>query len=125
MHTGNLALLMIIIVSLGLIAMIFGIVYLRNKERMAMIERGMEPDNSLPAQRRSNPAFSLTFGLLLIGSGLGLFIAFMLNQWVFTDHGRIVDSPAVYFSMIAIFGGLGLFVSYLIETKKNKVVKEL
>lgn len=112
-----------ILVPLGLFALIFGIFYLRNKERMAMIERGMELNINLP-KRQSNPAFSLTFGLLLIGSGLGLFIAYMLNQWVFTDHGRIVDSPAVYFALIAIFGGLGLFISYLIE-RKNEQKKDL
>ena len=83
-----------------------------------MIERGMDPRTDLPKQRQSNPAFSLTLGLLLIGSGLGLFIAFMLNQWVFTDHG--IDSDAVYFALIAIFGGLGLFTAYLIEKKANQ-----
>lgn len=119
MSPAQLGVLIPMIISVGLFALIFGIFYLRNKERMAMIERGMEPNINLP-KRQSNPAFSLTFGLLLIGSGLGLFIAYMLNQWVFTDHGRIVDSPAVYFALIAIFGGLGLFISYLIERKANQ-----
>jgi len=116
MDTGNLALLMIIIVSLGLLAMIFGIFYLRNKERMAMIERGMEPDNNLPAQRRSNPAFSLTFGLLLIGSGLGLFIAYMINHYALSDE----ENPAIFFSLIAFFGGIGLLTSYFIEKRANR-----
>lgn len=119
MDANQLAVFIPIITSIGLFLLIFGIHYLRNKERMAMIERGMEPNINLP-KRQSNPAFSLTFGLLLIGSGLGLFIAYMLNQWVFTDHGRIVDSPAVYFALIAIFGGLGLFISYLIERKTSQ-----
>ena len=119
---NNVALLIPILVPSGMFALIFGIFYLKNKERMAMIERGMDPRTDLPKPRQSNPA--LTFGLLLIGSGLGLFLAFMLNQWVFTDHGRIVDSPAVYFALIAVFGGLGLFTAYLIE-KKSSQKKEL
>ena len=118
MDQNQLALLIPILVSLGLFALIFGITYLRNRERMSMIERGMDPRTDLPKQRQNNPAFTLTLGLLLIGSGLGLFIAFMLNQWVFTDHG--IDSDAVYFGLIAIFGGLGLFISYLIEKKANQ-----
>lgn len=119
MSPAQLGVLIPIIISVGLFALIFGIFYLRNKERMAMIERGMEPNINLP-KRQSNPAFSLTFGLLLIGSGLGLFIAHMLNQWVFTDHGRIVNYPAVYFALIAIFGGLGLLISYFIERNANQ-----
>ncbi|MEX8547712.1 MAG: DUF6249 domain-containing protein [Mucilaginibacter sp.] len=115
---NNIALLIPILVPLGLFAMIFGIYHLKNKERMTMIERGMDPNADLPKQRQSNPAFTLTFGLLLIGSGLGLFIAFMLNQWVFTDRG--IDSDAVYFGLIAIFGGIGLLISYFIENKANK-----
>ena len=119
MDTGNLALLMIIIVSLALFVMIFGIMYLRNKERMAMIERGMSPETELPKPRPGNSSINLTFGLLMIGSGLGLFIAYILDYFVFRNQG-ILDSPAVYFALIAIFGGLGLFISYLIENKANK-----
>src|SRR5579875_2678524 len=102
MSQSQLALLIPILVPLALFALIFGIIYLRNKERMAMIERGMEPDNRSPRQRQSNPAFSLTFGLLLIGSGFGLFIAYLMDYFAF----RMDSNPAIYFSMIAFFGGL-------------------
>ncbi len=118
MDTGNLALLMVILVSLGLFVLIFGIVYLRNKERMAMIERGIEPNNELNKvyPKRDNSSFNLTSGLLLIGSGLGLFIAYMINHYALSD----AENPAIFFSLIAIFGGLGLLISYLIENKANK-----
>jgi len=111
-----------ILVPLGLFALIFGIFYLRNKERMAMIERGMDPLSDLPKQRQSNPAFTLTFGLLLIGSGLGLFLAYLLDNFVAYNYRA--TNPALYFSLIAIFGGLGLFTSYLME-KKSDQKKEL
>lgn len=115
MDTGNLALLMIIIVSLGLFAMIFGIFYLRNKESMAMIERGMDPVTELP-KKRDNRSFNLTFGLLMIGSGLGLFIAYMINHFALGDS----DNPAIFFSLIAVFGGIGLLISYFIENKASQ-----
>ena len=124
MDTGNLALLMIIIVSLGLFVMVYGIVYLKSRERMAMIERGMEPQTSLPKQKQVNPAFSLTFGLLLIGSGLGLLIAFLMDQMAFSNANRYIDTTALYFALIAVFGGLGLFISYLLE-RKNEQKKDL
>ena len=114
MNNGNLALLIPIILSVGLFALIFGIYYLRNRERMAMIERGMEPHSGLPKQRQSNPAFTLTFGLLLIGSGLGLFIAWLIATFI------VIYNSALYISLIAIFGGLGLFTAYLIESKSNR-----
>lgn len=85
---------------------------------MAMIERGMEPNLDLPKQRQSNPAFTLTFGLLLIGAGLGLFIAYVMDIFVFYNHR--ISNPALYFSLIAIFGGSGLFLAYLIEKKANQ-----
>src|SRR5579872_1647719 len=105
MDTANLGVIMVIIVSLGLCAMIFGIVYLSRRERMAMIERGMDPRRYKQA---SAPFSTLKWGLLLIGAGTGLFLAFLLDRLAFkTDYYD--GNPAIYFSMIAIFGGLGLF----------------
>jgi len=104
--------LMIILVNLGLFAMIFGIVYLNKRERMAMIERGMDPRRYKP---QSAPYQNLKWGLLLIGAGLGLFIAAILDKTLFKSMN---DNEAFYFSLIAIFGGLGLFISYLIEKRE-------
>ncbi|RCH53797.1 hypothetical protein DJ568_16300 [Mucilaginibacter hurinus] len=107
-----LGILVPILVPLGLFAMIFGIFYVRNKERMAMIERGMDPRDVKP---QSAPYQNLKWGLLLIGAGLGLFLAAILDNMAFDG-----DAPtaAIYFSLIAIFGGLGLFISYRIEKKE-------
>jgi hypothetical protein len=92
---------------------IFGIVYLYKRERMAMIERGMDPRRY---KAQSAPFQNLKWGLLLIGSGLGLFFAYLLDRTAFGNDG---DNEAIYFSLIAVFGGLGLFVSYLIEKKET------
>ncbi len=99
-------------------AVIFGLRYMTNKERMAMIEKGMDV-GAIKAQPQ--PYKVLKWGLLLIGAGLGLFIAFTLDHTVFksTDDWGRDDNVAIYFSMIAVFGGLGLFVSYLIEKKET------
>jgi Domain of unknown function (DUF6249) len=99
-------------------AAIFGLRYMANKERMAMIEKGMEiSSNKAPSQ----PYKNLKWGLLLIGAGLGLFLAFVLDNSVFNnaDQWGNKNNEAIYFSLIAIFGGLGLFVSYLIEKKET------
>ncbi len=105
--------LIAILVPLGLFAMIFGIVYLHKREKMAMIERGMDPRRYKP---QSAPYQNLKWGLLLIGAGLGLFLASILDRTVFAD--TMSDNEAIYFSLIAIFGGIGLFLSYRIEKKE-------
>src|SRR3954468_723874 len=102
-----------ILVPLGFFAMVFGIIYIRNREKMAMIERGMDP-RSYRAQPA--PYQNLKWGLLLIGAGLGLFLAYLLDNTVFTSNHN--DNEAVYFGLIAIFGGLGLVLSYRIEKKE-------
>ena len=99
-----------IIISLGFFAMIFGAVYLWRRERMAMIERGMNPRIDLP-----KPHSTLRIGLLLIGAGLGLFIAYLLDRTVFSHSED--DNVAIYFALIAIFGGLGLYISYTMDMK--------
>lgn len=91
--------------------MIFGIRYLISKEKMAMIERGINPTEGQSAPK---PFISLKYGLLMVGLGLGLLIA------LFTVFVAKIDEDngvAVYFGCIAIFGGLGLITSYLIEKK--------
>jgi hypothetical protein len=113
MDTGNLAILCGIIVSLGLFALIFSIFYLYKREKMAMIERGMDPRVYKP---QSAPYQTLKWGMLMMGAGLGLFIAFVLDHRVFTDDGHAFP---IYLSMIGLFGGLGLFISFLMEKKQT------
>ena len=116
MNAGVIGVMIPMVVSIGMFALIFGIVYLRNREKMAMIERGMNPGVDFKPVNRN---FVLTWGCLLIGSGLGLFLAYILDNTLYFARENH-DNPAIYFSLIAIFGGAGLFVSYLIEKKDNK-----
>lgn len=110
----------------GGFAMIFGIVYLKTRQNLAMIEKGMNPKEFA---NRPAPYKNLKWALLLIGAGAGLLLAYLLDEYVlqhtysqYTSGGnvykdRIDDNPAIYFSLIAIGGGLGLFGSYRIERK--------
>jgi hypothetical protein len=106
---------------IGAFAMIFGIRHLTNKEKMAMIERGIDPglQKSTP-----KPFLSLKFGLLLVGLGLGLLIAMITANAMFGDfksgmgmHNHEDEQAALYFGCIGIFGGLGLITSYFVEKK--------
>ena len=99
-----------ILVPLTFCALIFGIVYLYKKENLAMIEKGMNPKDSY---NRPAPFRSLKWGLLLLGAGVGLLIAFFVD----INLPYRVEPAGVYFALIAIGGGLGLVGSYFVEKK--------
>ena len=103
-------LLIPILVPLGAFAMVFGIIYLRTRENMAMIEKGMNPKEHA---NRPAPFRSLKSGLLFLGAGIGLFLAYIIDHNMSGD-----DHQAIYFSLIAIGGGLGLIGSYAVEKKE-------
>lgn len=113
MRPDQLGIMWLIISSVTLLATVFGIRYLRNKENMALIEKGIDPKLS---ENRPAPYRSLKNGLLLLGSGAGLLIAYMLDSYVLPQK----DTNAfVYFALIAIGGGIGLIYSHKIEKKET------
>ncbi|MDQ8005100.1 MAG: DUF6249 domain-containing protein [Pedobacter sp.] len=109
--------LVAITMFVGAFALVFGIRYLINKEKMAMIERGIDPGVKKSTPK---PFISLKFGLLMVGIGLGLLVSLFTVRGLFgndmtnAEEGQAV---AVYFGSIFIFGGLGLISSYVIEKK--------
>lgn len=109
---GALGIMLPIIITLGAFVMI---VYLRkfdNIERMAIIEKGLDP-KLFKKDKASTPSPVLRWALLLIGAGFGLLMGYVLDE-----EFRMDD--AGYFSMLMICGGLGLLLAYVIEEKKAK-----
>jgi len=104
-----------ILVPIAVFAMIFGIVYVivtaRNRERMALIEKGADP-KLFESIKTSSKTRLLKWGLLLVGVGIGCFIAEML-----VNSG--MNEETIYPAMICIFGGAGLLVAYKMEPKSN------
>lgn len=119
MGQNVVVLLVPIIGTIAICAMVFGIRYLINREKMAMIERGISP----VAEKKQNYSLLLAFGLLFIGFGLGLFFSFLITNTIFPNLSD-ENATAVYFSMIFIFGGLGLTTSYLVSEKKAREKRE-
>ena len=99
-----------ILIPLSFFAMVFGVVYLFKKENLAMIEKGMNPKDKL---FRPAPFRSLKWGLLLLGAGMGLLIAFFIDL----NLPYRVEPVGIYFALIAMGGGLGLIGSYFVEKK--------
>jgi hypothetical protein len=122
MQPEQLVFLWLILMSLGICAMVFGIRYMQNRENMAMIEKGLDPKIK-PLKPRPAPFRNLKWGLLLVGAGIGLFIAYLLDNTALyrvghDSFGANGANVAIYFALIAIGGGLGLISSYRIEKKE-------
>ena len=87
----------------------------RNRERMAMIEKDVNPKD-FTNPRSPNPYGILKWGMLLVGLGFGLFIGSLLEAYT-----QIEEEPA-YFASALFFGGLGLVTAFLIT--RNAETKE-
>ncbi len=85
----------------------------RARERLALIEKGMDP---LLADKK-NPLTSiynaLLWGFLLTGVGLGIFIGYVLakaNGW---------DLEVMKNALAAVFGGIGLLCYYVFRLRQQ------
>ena len=104
-----------LLVSLAAFAGIFGIVYVflmtRNRERMSMLEKGVDPSRF--TSKNNSALQTLKLGMLCVGIAVGILIGHLLyrNNWL--------DESVAYLSMIFLFGGVSLILNFILE-KKNK-----
>ena len=97
-------------------AIIFGFAYatlnlfVRKKERMLLIEKGIDAPSFNAQPKRG--ILALKLGLLFIGVAIGMIVGAILTETT-TLH-----EEAAYFSMIFLFGGIGLVVSHFLEKKE-------
>ena len=102
-----------ILVLLVIFGAIVAMVYLgiRKKERMAMLEKGVDASVFFTPKKRNS--YALKYGLLLIGVALGILIGNILA----TTNAFMYEKEAAYFSMIFLFGGLALVIYYFMAKK--------
>ena len=100
---------------------IFGIFYLhystRNKERMALIEKGADASIFAKGKLRAAPIWKvliLNLALLLMGIGLGIFIASILH------YNIGVEQQVAYPGTIFLMAGIALFVGFNMTKKLDK-----
>lgn len=107
---------------LSVFLVIFGIAYLyfstRNKERMALIEKGADASIFVKSKRaHAAPIWKiliLNLSLLLMAIGLGIFIASIL------DYNLNVDSEIAYPGTIFLMAGIGLFTGFTLTKKLDQ-----
>jgi len=108
-----------VLVPLIVFGTLFGILYMyfttRNKERLALIEKGADAQIFFSAKKNSGvpfwKVFVLNFSFLCIGIGLGVFLA---NLFV---NNLNMDDNVAYPASIFLFSGLGLLTSFLLSKK--------
>ncbi|GAB3175433.1 DUF6249 domain-containing protein [Telluribacter humicola] len=106
------------LIFLGGFAAIFGIVYVflmtRHKERITLIERGVEASILVP-KSRSSISPTLKFGMLFVGIGSGILVGIPLGNLLheFYDTPKAIAPLA----MVFLLGGLSLIVNFIIERK--------
>lgn len=100
---------------------IFGVFYLffstRNKERLALIEKGADASIFIKGKQSTAPIWKvliLNLALLLMGIGIGVFIASILES--FTS----LDDDAVYPATIFFMAGAGLFLGFKMTKDLDK-----
>lgn len=107
---------------------IFGVFYLfittRNRERMAMIEKGVDPalfsnirePRALKSRSTgSGIKFTLKAGMLFIGIGIGFVISVLFSGWVDRDI-----YPLLVMGIIFICGGSGLVSGFYMGRNLEK-----
>jgi len=107
-----------ILIPLSLFATLFGMLYVflttRNKERLALIEKGA--DASMFTSTRSTQA---SHGALKIGMFLGGLALGLLFGNIIAETTRLKEEVA-YISMTLLGGGISLIAYYFIEKRMPK-----
>ena len=89
----------------------------RNKERMALIEKGMDPNLADRKHHTPISGIPLLFGLIIIFAVIGRVIAFI------SFAGSSPDDKTFIYALPAFFAGFGFLIYHLYQKKisgKNK-----
>lgn len=117
MDAGTLAVLVPIVVPLGVFTMIYFLNKQESEVKKKMIDNGMNPKD---ASEKKFGGGALKFGGLLIGGGLGLFTAKLLEEAM-----GYSETEPIYFGLIALFGGIGLIVAHNVARKQYREDRDL
>jgi F0F1-type ATP synthase membrane subunit c/vacuolar-type H+-ATPase subunit K len=110
----------VLVAFIAFFATVFGIYYVsvttRNKERMALIDKGADASFFNTGKEGQKSLFNwnkltLKIGMLLMGIGIGIIVGSIL------DSMQVMPRGSDYTSMIFVFGGLSLVLFYLIDRK--------
>ena len=103
-----------ILIPLIVFSSIFGIFYIwistRNKERMALIEKGADA-SLFTTKKKSYTNITLKIGMLAVGIGIGILVGSFLSNYT------ALNEEVAFPSMIFLFGGAFLVGNAFLEKK--------
>lgn len=106
--------LIAIITVILIISLVYIISINRNKEKMALIEKGFNPSDYMKDQFVFN---TLKFGIASMGMGLGFLLALLMDEFVFPQF----DNPAIYPACIFLMLGISLILYHaFLKARENK-----
>ena len=111
-----------VLVFICIFLVIFGISYLylttRNRERLALIEKGAEASIFLKGRPKGAAPFwkvlILNLALLLVGIGVAIFVASFMVSVVG------LDEDVAYPGTIFLMAGIGLYLGFILTKKLDK-----
>ena len=104
---------------------VFGIAYTfftyRNKERLALIESGLDVEY-FRRKTQSQNIMLLSFGLIFIGFAIGVLSGFFFEKYLLENYNPkdYRNYPQAYISMVTLFMGLAMLISYFINRRMKK-----
>jgi hypothetical protein len=102
-----------VIITIASFLSLFGIIYVfitaRHRERMALIDRGV--DASILTDKNYTSYPTLKFGMLFVGIALGILLGNMLDYYYDFTKG------VAYLAMIFLLGGVSLILNFFIERR--------
>jgi len=102
---------MILTAVILIVALTYIITTTRHKEKMALLEKGLDPKDYLKDRFLPN---ALRAGMIFVGIGFGFLAAFIFDEFIMTTN----ENPAIYPGMILVFGGISQVWFYNIYKKK-------
>jgi ABC-type lipoprotein release transport system permease subunit len=105
------------LVFLTAVILIVSLIYItsinRSKEKLALIEKGLNPDEYIKDRFFLN---AVKAGVIMVGVGLGFLAALIVDEYLLIG----IDNPAIYPACIFSIAGISLIIYYAIF--KSKVV---
>jgi len=106
-----------VLIPLIVFGTIFGVLFVyfstRNKERLALIEKGADASMFNTGRKYNWKNFTLSAGMFLIGVGLGVMVGAVLESTTNLQEG------VAYPFSIFFFAGLALVIYYFVARKLN------
>jgi membrane protease YdiL (CAAX protease family) len=104
---------------------IFGVAYTyftyRNKERLALLESGLDMDFFKKNLQRQN-IFLLSFGMVLIGFSIGVLTGFFFEKYLLANYNpnEYRNYPQAYIVLVSLFMGIAMLISFFINRRLNR-----